>query len=305
MAILRLFLLRLAQSAWLKKFVTKFPLAKRVARRFVAGETLSDAIEVAKDLRRQGLLVSLDLLGENVHTAEEASRAAQDYSLIVDLLENNRLESNVSLKLTQLGLDLGSEVCLDNLYSILDRAQQNKTFVRIDMEGSEYTERTMEVFEKARQRYDNVGIVIQAYLKRSLEDVRRANRLEGQVRLCKGAYAEPPRLALQSREDVNQNFIELMKELMRYGHYPAIASHDEAMIAAVLDYVEANQLDPSHFEFQMLYGIRRDRQMELLTQGYNVRVYVPYGTEWYPYFMRRLAERPANLFFFLTALFKG
>ena len=302
---LRQLLLKLASSSLLKRFVVSFPLAKRVARRFVAGETLSDALAAARELREQGLLVSLDLLGENVDSPDGAARAAADYARIVEALVATNLKSNVSLKLTQLGLDLGIDVCLSNLFTILEQARQAEIFVRIDMEGSEYTERTMQVFEQARAQFENVGIVIQSYLFRCEDDVRRANACGGQVRLCKGAYSEKAEIAFQARELVNRSFIGAMKLLLDDGKYPGIATHDEAMIAATLDYVKEKNIPTEAFEFQMLYGIRRERQLELLREGYKVRVYVPYGTEWYPYFMRRLAERPANLLFFLTALFRG
>lgn len=303
--VLRRLLLALAGSQLLKKFVLNFPLARRVARRFVAGETLSEALDATRQLQADGLLVTLDLLGENVYTEEESERATRDYLRILEALQATGLRCNVSLKLTQLGLDLDSDICFANLTQILDEAAKTETFVRIDMEGSEYTQASLDMFARARSDHDNVGIVLQSYLHRCHQDVRQVNALKGQVRLCKGAYAEPESIAFQDREAVNRSFIESMHLLMDEGTYPAIASHDEAMIAATLDYVKERQIANDRFEFQMLYGIRRERQLELARQGYNVRIYVPYGREWYPYFMRRLAERPANMIFFLTALFRG
>jgi proline dehydrogenase len=302
---LRPLLIFLSQSRLLKKMMLNFPVAKRVARRFVAGETLEDALEVTRALNAQGLRVALDLLGENVTRPEAADEFTQEYLRMLQRIQDSGLDCYVSLKLTQLGLDHGIEIALANLRTILEAAKERSIFVRIDMEGSDYTERTIEVFRSARRDFDNVGIVIQAYLHRSLGDVQAVNSLKGQVRLCKGAYSEPPAIAYQARSEVTQNTLRLMHELMRAGHHPAIASHDEEVIQATLNYVREHGIQPDQFEFQMLYGIRRERQLELRKQGYNLRVYVPFGNDWYPYFMRRLAERPANLVFFLTALFRG
>lgn len=302
---LRQLLLALAASEWLKRFLTGFPLARRVARRFVAGESLSDGLEAVRQLKAQELDVTLDLLGENVEDEEASRLATRNYVRVLEALRDTGLASHISLKLTQLGLDLGEELCLANLEEILDQAARGGMFVRVDMEGSRYTDSTMRVFEQARARHDNVGVVVQAYLHRSRSDIQRINDLNGQVRLCKGAYAEPPSVAYQGRERVGQSFIELMQLLLKEGTYPAIASHDEEMIEATVQFAKEQAIDPAAFEFQMLYGIRRERQLELRRQGFNVRIYVPFGQEWYPYFMRRLAERPANLIFFLTALFRG
>lgn len=305
MAMLRQLILNMSRSLWLRRFVLSFPLARRVSRRFVAGETLEDALKVVRQLHAQGLDVTLDLLGENVAHPGAADEATRAYLGVLDALERSNLRSHCSLKLTQLGLDQGTAVALANLKKILARAQELKTFVRIDMEGSEYTERTVEVFEAARAEFDNVGIVIQAYLKRSKQDIAKINELKGRVRLCKGAYSEPPSIAFQGREEVTANMLDLARDLLLGGDYPAIASHDEEVISAVLRMALEYGIAPSSFEFQMLYGIRRDRQAQLRQQGCNVRIYVPFGSEWYPYLMRRLAERPANLLFFLTALFRG
>ena len=295
----------LSGSSLAKKFVLNFPLAKRVARRYVAGERLEDALEVTRTLTGQGLLVALDLLGENAVHKSDAEKATVDYLAMLEKIRESGLSCYVSLKLTQLGLDQGNDVAIANLSRILEAARQIGIFVRIDMEGSKYTEQTVEVFRRARESFDNVGIVIQAYMRRSKSDIALINRLGGKVRLCKGAYAEPPSVAYQSRPEVTRSMKDLMYDVMLNGHYPAIASHDEEVIQETLKTVKEYGISPDKFEFQMLYGIRRERQLELRKLGYNVRVYVPFGSDWYPYFMRRLAERPANLVFFFTALFRG
>ncbi|MBS2034451.1 proline dehydrogenase family protein [bacterium] len=295
----------LSGSRLAKKFVLNFPLARKVARRYVAGERLEDALNVTRQLSQQGLLVALDLLGENAVRKADADKATEDYLVMVERVGASGLSCYFSLKLTQLGLDQGVDVAVANLSRILEKAKAHHLFVRIDMEGSKYTEQTVEVFRRAREQFDNVGIVIQAYLRRSKSDIAMINRLGGRVRLCKGAYAEPPSVAYQTRPEVTRNMKDLMYDLMRDGHYPAIASHDEQVIQETLRTVKEYGISPDKFEFQMLYGIRSQRQLELKRQGYNVRVYVPFGSDWYPYFMRRLAERPANLVFFLTALFRG
>ena len=302
---LRPLLLFLSQSTLVKKFVLHFPLAKKVARRYVAGETLEDALFVTRTLTAQGLLVALDLLGENVERPDAAAEATQEYLRMLGRIQDSGLQCYVSLKLTQLGLDQGMDVALTNLLTILEAAKKIGLFVRIDMEGSKYTDSTVAVFRQAREQFDNVGIVIQAYMRRSKSDIALINRMGGKARLCKGAYAEPPSVAYQTRREVTSNMKDLMRDLVRDGHYPAIASHDEDVIQETLRTVKEYGITPDQFEFQMLYGIRRERQLELHKQGYNVRVYVPFGSDWYPYFMRRLAERPANLVFFITALFRG
>jgi proline dehydrogenase len=302
---LRQLLLYLGRQSWMKTLVTHFPPARVVARRFVAGEKLEDALLVTKQLTDKGLMVTLDLLGENVYTREAAGRATQEYIEILHALEQRGLSSHISLKLTQLGLDVGLDVAAENLKKVLEYAARINTFVRIDMEGSEYTERTLQVFHEVHKTHKNVGTVIQAYLRRSKSDIAGMNRVAGRVRLCKGAYAEPASVAYQGRDEVNQNMKDLAFDLLMAGDYPAIASHDDVVIQAALDIVRKHNIPAEKFEFQMLYGIRKDRQIQLYKDGYNVRIYVPFGSDWYPYFMRRLAERPANLVFFFTALFKG
>jgi proline dehydrogenase len=302
---LRALLLALSRSRWLKSFAYRHPLARRVARRFVAGETLEEALGVARDLQAQGFGAILDPLGENVSTEEEARRAGEEARGIVAAIRAANLDAYLSVKLTHLGLDVSQELCQEILESILAEAEAREVFVRIDMEGSAYTERTLQIAEQAFARHKNVGVVLQSYLRRSRRDLARCNQLGMRVRLCKGAYAEPPSVAYQKRSEVDANFLRLMEDLLLHGTSPAIATHDERLLRAALDFARKHGIPPSAYEIQMLYGVRRERQAELVRQGCRVRIYVPYGPEWFPYFMRRLAERPANLLFFLTALVKG
>lgn len=288
----------------------RFPLSRRAARRFIAGETLSEALPVVRALNEHDILATLDHLGENVQTREKAISAAQEYLKILDAIQENRLNSNVSLKLTQMGLDLSEELCFENLKGILERARLYGNFVRIDMEGSAYTDRTLKLYERLRQAgYENVGVVIQAYLYRSHADVERLIELGANVRLCKGAYAEPPSIAFPKKRDVDRNFRELLQMLWSLparenGAYVAIATHDQRLIEWAKHFAQAHEIPKDGFEFQMLHGIRRDLQGSLAREGYRVRVYVPYGQDWYPFFMRRLAERPANLLFLARHLFR-
>jgi proline dehydrogenase len=276
--------------------------------RFVAGETLDEAIDAVRALNRQGMIATLDHLGENVATRNEAVGAADEYLIALDALDESGVNSNVSLKLTQMGLDLGDDFCFDNVRRVVGRAAELGNFVRVDMEGSEYTERTIAIYRRLRSEYANVGLVVQAYLHRTQSDVESliADGM-GHFRLCKGAYDEPATIAFRERPRVTQAMQELIRacfseEARAKGAYAAIASHDEDAINFARAYAYQHGLAPSQVEFQMLYGIRRELQAALVKQGYKVRVYVPYGTHWYPYFMRRLAERPANLVFFLRAL---
>ncbi len=318
--VLRSFILYLSGSPQVRSFVSRFPLARRVSRRFVAGETLEEAIAVVRDLNARGLRATVDFLGENVYTPAEAQSAVGDYQRILQAIDRAGVTANVSLKLTHLGLDLGESLCVDNLHRILETAQSLDNFVRIDMEGSDYTDRTLAVFRALRRQhgFDNVGVVIQAYLHRSERDIAEAINEGARVRLCKGAYQEPPDRAFQLKPEVDANFVKLARCLLdgaaragavpNDGNFPplvALATHDHRMIQAARTYASETNLPPGQMEFQMLYGIRRELQSALVAQGFPVRVYVPFGTRWYPYLMRRLAERPANLWFFLTALFRG
>lgn len=253
-------------------------------------------------------MVSLDQLGESVHDEEQARVAVAEYMEILDAIYTNKLDANISVKLTQVGLDIGEDFCISNMRRILAKASEIGTSVNIDMESSHYTEATLRVFEELRQDFANVGTVIQSYLYRTEDDMRSLAEVGATIRLCKGAYKEPPSIAFPEKADVDANYVKCMKFFMeeayrKQGAYLKIATHDQAIIDAALDYVKTNDIPSDQFEFQMLYGIRTQTQMELKNQGYRVRVYVPYGTQWYPYFMRRLAERPANLWFILKNLF--
>ncbi|MBM4424455.1 MAG: proline dehydrogenase [Chloroflexi bacterium] len=307
---LRELLLNLSHSKTARQFITHFPVARRVSSRFVAGETLADEIKAMRELRNKGMWVTADHLGENVSTEADASRAADDCLQLLDSTAAAGINSHLSVKLTQLGLDLGNEICFANLRRVLEKAKTVNTFVRVDMESAEYTERTLALVRAAKDvGYENVGTVIQSYLYRSEEDVQSLVADGIRVRLCKGAYKEPPDKAFPRKEDVDANYAKLAEMLLAAAKqnpslYPAIATHDEAMVAAAKGYAASHDVPRSHFEFQMLFGIRRELQEGLRAEGYNVRVYVPYGAEWYPYFMRRLAERPANLWFFVSNFFK-
>ena len=296
-------LLALADNTAVYKVIVGNPVFRRMAFRFVAGETLAEAIEAVRNLP-EGTRASLDHLGENVSTADEAWGACNEYLTALDEIAKTGIDSNVSLKLTQMGIDLGGDLCLEVMRKILERARQRGNFVRIDMEGSNYTDATLEVLRTLRKDYDNVGVVIQAYLFRSEADVIELNKLGIPVRLCKGAYAEPPSVAFAAKSDTDENYRKLTTLLLAEGTRPAIATHDPVIIAWVKEFAEKGGIPRDRFEFQMLYGIRRNLQKQLREEGYNLRVYVPFGKQWYPYFMRRLAERPANLMFFLSSLVK-
>lgn len=302
---LRRFILFLSGSNLARWFAVRFPPTRKVARRFVAGETLHDALAVTRALRSEGFLVSLDLLGENVDGQGEAEAATEEVLKSIAALKAEGLVSNISVKLTQLGLDQGYEIARANLIRILDAVRGTEMVVRVDMEGSAYTETTINLVCQLRRDYDNLATVLQAYMLRTVDDVGRLNREGVAVRICKGAYAEPPEIAFQEKAAVDEAYLRAAEELLSNGKYPAIATHDERMIQGVLEIVRRLGLSRDNFEFQMLYGIRQDRQRQLLRDGWNVRLYLPYGNSWYPYFMRRLAERPANLWFLLTALLRG
>jgi proline dehydrogenase len=299
-------LLYLSNQKRIFRFVRNNGLAKRFVKRFVAGETLDDALRAVKPLNQKGMTASLDLLGESIHTEREAQSAAREILTMLDRIDDHRLDSNVSLKLTQMGLDLSEELCVALMHDIVGRARELGTFIRIDMEGSTYTERTLRLFEdRLHPSYgDHVGIVLQSYLYRTLADVERAIAIKARVRLCKGAYNEPPTVAYPEKADVDANYIRCMHKLLSEGNYPGIATHDERIVTEAKRYVRANGITPDRFEFQMLYGVRRDLQERLVREGWRLRVYVPFGKEWYPYLMRRLAERPSNLAFITGSVMK-
>jgi len=296
---LRSTLLYLSNQPRVFRFVRNNGLAKKFARRFVAGETLADALSAVRTLNAKGITASLDLLGESVSNEREARAAAAEYLRIFDRIHEERIDANVSLKLTAMGLDISEELCVAIMHDVLDRAQQYETFVRLDMEASAYTERTLRLFEeRLYPAYKaHVGIVLQSYLYRTWSDVERAVQIGCRVRLCKGAYKEPASVAFPDKREVDANFVKCMHALLERGNYPGIATHDPAIITEAKRFVAEMAIDRSRFEFQMLYGVRRDLQDQLVREGYRLRVYVPFGTQWYPYLMRRLAERPANVAF--------
>ena len=300
---LRQSLLFLSDNAVMQKVVADTPVSRRLAARFVAGDTLEEAITSALALNAAGLTVTLDYLGELVTLREEALAATTMAIQSLERLSNAGVRGNISLKPTQLGLELDESLCTDNLERILTRAGElsdapGEIFVRLDMESSEYTEATIRLVEEMWQRgHRNVGTVVQSYLKRTPHDIERLNELGARVRLVKGAYRETDAVAYTRKSDVDEMFDECMKVLLENGTYPAIATHDEKRIAATRRYAFEQGIPRDSFEFQMLYGIRRDLQQRLREEGYNVRIYLPYGSSWYPYLMRRVAERPANLLF--------
>lgn len=302
---LREFLIHLSENDLARRFTMHAPGARSMARRFVAGETVEDGVNAARALNRAGMKVTLDCLGESVTSEQEAAAAAETYLRLIDRIAEEKLDANVSLKLTQMGQDIDAEFLRHNVGRVFDRARQHDMFVRLDMESSAYTQRTLDFFEQIwREGYTNVGVVLQSYLRRSAADVKRMNELGARVRLCKGAYMEPPDVAFQEKHEVDRNFVELMKLLISDGNYPGIATHDPVMIRATREYAAAHSIPNDAFEFQMLYGVRRDLQEQLVRAGYRMRVYVPFGDAWYPYLMRRLAERPANMFFIANAVLR-
>jgi proline dehydrogenase len=299
---MRALLLKLSESKRLAPFIMSNGVSRRVARRFVAGETLDDALAAARVLNQAGRSASLDLLGENVSDEAGARTAADGYLAMFDRIAREKLDANVSLKLTQLGLDLSEALCGELVDKIVEHATSQRNFVRIDMEGSAYTQRTVEITKRVRAKYAGVGTVMQAYLFRAEQDVKELLSAGCRMRLCKGAYKEPAEIAFPAKADVDANYVKLMKLILPSGVYHGIATHDPAMIQATKDFVREKNIGRDQFEFQMLYGIRTDLQQQLVREGYRLRIYIPFGTDWFPYFMRRLAERPANLAFFLRNL---
>ncbi|MCB9422576.1 MAG: proline dehydrogenase family protein [Ardenticatenaceae bacterium] len=305
---LHLLLLYLSGATWAREIVSNLPVAQKLALRFVAGETVDDAIDAARALNNQGLLATMDFLGESVTSAADAVAARDEILRLLDRIHDTGVNANVSVKLSQLGLKISPELTHENMRQILERARQHNNKIRIDMEESAVTDATLVIYRKLRDQDGfghRVGIVIQAYLHRSEEDIRQLVDEGAWVRLCKGAYAEPHDVAFAQKADTDANFIKLTHMMLspkarQNGVYLGVATHDEAMIGAATSYVQAENYPANAFEFQMLYGIRRELQESLVKKGYQVRVYIPFGTAWYPYFMRRLAERPANLWFFIS-----
>lgn len=292
-------LLYLSNQPRIFRFVRRNRLAKSFASRFVAGERLDEALEAVRGLNAKGISASLDLLGESVTNEAEARAARDEYLTILDRIKQEGLDCNVSVKLTAMGFDISEELCVSIMRDILERAQRYGTFVRVDMESSAYTERTLRLFEERLYPgfKQHAGIVLQSYLYRTLADAERAVQLKCRVRLCKGAYKEPAAVAYPDKKDVDANYVKCMHLLMEGGTYPGIATHDPALVAEARRFAKERNISNDRFEFQMLYGVRRDLQEQLVRDGYRVRVYVPFGTQWYPYLMRRLAERPANVAF--------
>jgi proline dehydrogenase len=296
----------LAQIGVLQKLASRYGMAPNgFARRFIAGESIDEAIAAVRSIADRGLLLTLDLLGESVTTMADADAATRETLRVLDAIVASGIERNVSLKLTQLGLDVDRATCVDNLRRILDPATQHAFFVRIDMENSPYTDVTLQIFDTLwGQGYRNIGVVLQSYLERTEDDARRLNAMGVRIRLVKGAYKEPKAVAYQKKSEVDEAFVRVMRLLLDEGTYPAIATHDPAMIEATRAYVTEKGYAKNRFEFQMLYGIRRDLQTKLAAEGYPMRIYVPFGRQWFPYFMRRLGERPANVAFVVKSMFR-
>ena len=295
----------LSRSETLKSLASRYGMATgdSFARRFIAGETVGEAIDAARALQSRGRLITLDYLGESVRTTEAAAEATREYLRLIDAIVASGIERNLSLKLTQLGVDIDRATCVDNLRRILDPAQRHEFFVRIDMENSPYTDVTLDVFETLwGQDYRNIGVALQACLHRTEADVRRINALGARIRLVKGAYKEPPAIAYQKKTEVDAAYVRLMHLLLDEGTYPAIATHDPRMIEETRRAVKVRKLASDRYEYQMLYGIRRDLQESLVASGCRMRIYVPFGREWFPYFMRRLGERPANVGFVIRGI---
>ena len=304
--IMRQGLLWLSERQGIFNFVRRNGMARKFASRFVAGETIESGVQGAVDLAAKGITSSLDLLGESVTLESEAVAARDQYLQMLDRMATARVEVNVSVKLTQMGLDIGEELCADNMLRILDKAKTLGGFVRLDMEGSDYTQRTLDFFRnRLFERYGaHCGVVIQSMLRRSERDIEDMIALRARVRLCKGAYLEPPSVAFPDKADVDRNYVKLMQRLLAAGNYPGLATHHEAIIGQAREFAGRERIGTERYEFQMLYGVRRDLQTRLRRAGHNVRVYIPFGTQWYPYLMRRLAERPANIAFVLGNMLK-
>jgi len=297
----------LSRSNTLKRLASSYGMAtpRSFARRFIAGEHVEDAILAARALQAKGLLLTLDYLGESVTTIEQATAATREYTHLMDDIVAADIERNVSVKLTQLGLAIDRATCVDNMRRILEPARQHGFFVRIDMENSPYTDVTLEVFETLwNLEYRNIGVVLQSYLFRTERDLRRMNELGARVRLVKGAYREPASVAYEQKSDVDAAYLRQMRLLLDHGAYPAFATHDVTLLNEIKSYATERGVTRDRYEFQMLYGVRRDLQISFVTDGYRMRIYVPFGKEWFPYFMRRLGERPANVLFVLRAMLK-
>jgi len=299
-------LIHLSRQEWLKDFATRFKLFKKLTTRFIAGENINEAIAAIRDLNARGCSASFDHLNESVTSTAETEAEVREYLAVLARIDESGIDSNVSIKLTQFGLEIDPELAYQNARRVVEDAARRGNFVRIDMEGSNVTQATIDVFKRLRAEFglNDVGIVLQSYLYRTIDDARDLLKIPARIRLCKGAYDEPPEVAFPEKKDTDNNYVEVMKVLLSSGIYHGIATHDPKMIEATIDFAQREGISKEAFEFQMLYGIRRDLQEKLSKEGYRMRVYVPYGERWYPYFMRRLAERPANIWFVLKNLWK-
>lgn len=305
---LRALFISLSESRSLRAVAEKSAIGRRVSSRFVAGTQVEDVLKVTEAVNKLGQSVSIDNLGENVTNAEEARHSAELYHRLLDEIAQRRLNANISLKLTHMGLDVDERLAHELVGGLVAKAASLKSFVRVDMEGSPYTQRTLDFVHELHRQPGNrgsVGTVIQSYLHRSESDVQKLLADGIRIRLCKGAYKEPPEIAFQKKSEVDENYIKLMKILMKSGVYHGLATHDERIINEAKAFAIAEKIPRDSFEFQMLHGIRRDLQQKLVADGWGMRVYIPFGTEWYPYFMRRLAERPANVFFLAKNFFRA
>jgi proline dehydrogenase len=303
---LRRALLYLSTNQSMRHWMENSSLSRRLTSRFVAGRSLDDGIRVLQDLSGQRILATLDFLGENVRSLEEAAHSRDTYLAAQCAIKKASLGATVSIKLTQFGLDFSENACLSNVIELINHARTMNSRVEIDMESSDYTGRTLDVVKRLQEQFPgSVRAVIQAYLYRSEQDIRMLSQLRIPVRLCKGAYREPPAVAFPRKDDVDTNYVKLMRLLLEEGTYPAIATHDENIVGAALRHIREQKIASDRFEFQMLYGIRRDLQRRIVSSGHGLRLYVPYGDAWYPYFMRRLAERPANVLFLARNLLRN
>jgi proline dehydrogenase len=300
-------LIYLSRHEGLKDFAAQFRLFKKLTTRFVAGEAIEEAIAAIRELNAEGCTASFDHLNESVTSPEEADGEVREYLRILSRIDETGIKSNVSIKLTQFGLELDPELAYRNARMVVEDAARRGNFVRVDMEASKFTQVTIDIFKRLRAEFglNDVGIVLQSYLRRTYADTEEMLKLPARIRICKGAYNEPPEVAFPDKKDTDENYVQVMKLLLSSGVYHGIATHDPRMIDATIDYAKRESIPKEAFEFQMLYGVRRDLQRQLAKDGYNMRVYVPYGKHWYPYFMRRLAERPANIWFVLKNVFKG
>ena len=300
-------LLYLSRREGLKDFATSFRPFKKLTTRFVAGESIEEAISYIRQINAEGCSASFDHLNESVTSEGEAEQEVDEYLRILSRIDQTGINSNASIKLTQFGLGLSPEIAYQNARRVVEDAHRRGNFVRVDMEDSAVTQVTIDIFKRLRAEFelDDVGIVLQSYLRRTFADAQELLKLPARIRICKGAYNEPPEVAFPDKKDVDNNYIQVMQLLLSSGIYHGVATHDPKMIDATIDFATREGIAKEKFEFQMLYGIRRDLQKQLARDGYNMRIYVPYGKHWYPYFMRRLAERPANVWFVMKNLFKG